>query len=477
LKKTIRHGLSDKFLKPGNFSGRIIKLIIRRQRMDIEIIAVGGYDEVGRNMTAVRCGKELVIFDMGLRLDQVMIHEDAEIENMHSRDLINIRAIPDDTMITSLEGTVKAIVCSHGHLDHIGAIPKLAHRYNAPIIATPYTTELIRQQISGEQKPVVNNKLFALRAGQRYTLSQNLILEFVRTQHSIIDTVTPVLHTPHGAIVYACDFKLDRTPVIGEPPDFARFRQIGKEGVLALIVESTYVERPGRCPSERIARDLVRDTITSYEDDKSAIIVSTFSSHISRIKTIAECAHEIGRKPVLLGRSMEKYSVTAEQMKLVSFPQTTSVFGNRRTVDRTMRRMMKAGKDRFLPIVTGHQGEPGSILTRIALGDTPYQLAKGDKIVFSANVIPNPLNFGQRYMVEQHLRLAGARIFEDLHVSGHAYREDHYEFVQLLQPQHIIPAHGNLKMTASYTDFTTELGYVAGSTVHMMRNGQRLRIN
>ncbi len=247
--------------------------------------------------------------------------------------------------------------------------------------------------------------------------------------------------------------------------------------MLALIVESTYIERPGRCPSERIARDLVRDTITSYEDDKNAIIVSTFSSHISRIKTVAECAVEIDRKPVLLGRSMEKYSATAEQMKLVSFPGDTSVFGNRRTVDRTMRRMMKAGKDKFLPIITGHQGEPGSILTRIALGDTPYQLSRADKVIFSANVIPNPMNFGQRYMVEQHLRLAGARIFEDLHVSGHAYREDHYEFIQILQPQHIIPAHGNLKMTAAYTDFAGELGYLSGSTVHMMRNGQRLKIN
>ena len=445
--------------------------------MDIEIIAVGGYDEVGRNMTAVRCGKEIVIFDMGLRLDQVMIHEDAEIENMHSLDLIKIKAIPDDTRMNEIEGTVKAIVCSHGHLDHIGAIPKLAHRYNAPIIATPYSTELIRQQISGEQKFGVNNKLFALKSGQRYTLSQNLILEFVRTQHSIIDTVTPVLHTPHGAIVYACDFKLDRTPVIGEPPDFARFRQIGKEGVLALIVESTYIERPGRCPSERIARDLVRDTITSYEDDKNAIIVSTFSSHISRVKTIAECAHEIGRKPVFLGRSMQKYSVTAEQMKFVSFPETSSVFGERRTVDRVMRRMMKEGKDKFIPIVTGHQGEPGSILTRLAHGDTPYQLARGDKILFSANVIPNPMNVGNRYAIEHRLKMTGARMFTDLHVSGHAYREDHYEFIQMLQPQHIIPAHADLKMTAGYAEFASDLGYTANSTVHPMRNGARLRIN
>ncbi|HTY14275.1 MAG TPA: RNase J family beta-CASP ribonuclease [Methanoregulaceae archaeon] len=444
--------------------------------MDIEIIAVGGYDEVGRNMTAVRCGKEIVIFDMGLRLDQVMIHEDAEVENMHSLDLIQMKAIPDDTMMNTVEGSVKAIVCSHGHLDHIGAIPKLAHRYNAPIISTPYTTELIRQQIAGEQKFGVNNKLFALKAGQKYTLSQNLVLEFVRMQHSIIETVTPVLHTPNGAVVYSCDFKLDRTPVIGEPPDFARLAQIGKEGVAALIVESTYVDLRGRAPSERIARDLVRDTITSYEDDKNAILVSTFSSHIARVKTIAECAHEIGRKPILLGRSMERYSSTAEQMKLVAFPETMSMFGNRRTVDRTMRRMMKAGKEKFLPIVTGHQGEPGSILTRVVLGDTPYKIEKGDKVIFSAKVIPNPMNKGQRYMVEAHLGMSGARIHEDLHVSGHAYREDHYEFIHLLNPQHIIPAHGNIRMTSAYTEFASEIGYTLHNDAHIMSNGHRLKL-
>jgi len=444
--------------------------------MDIEVIAVGGYDEVGRNMTAVRCGKEIVIFDMGLRLDQVMIHEDAEVENMHSLDLIQMKAIPDDTMMNSVEGTVKAIICSHGHLDHIGAIPKLAHRYNAPIIGTPYTIELIRQQIAGEQKFGVNNKLFALKTGQKYTLSQNLALEFIRMQHSIIDTATVVLHTPKGAIVYACDYKLDRTPVIGEPPDFARLRQIGKEGVLGVIVESTYIDNRGRAPSEKIARDIVRDTITSYEDDKSAIIVSTFSSHIARVKTIAECAHEIGRKPVLLGRSMEKYASTAEQMKLVAFPQTMSMFGNRRTVDRTLRRMMKAGKEKFLPIITGHQGEPGSILTRIALGDTPYKIEKGDKVLFSAKIIPNPMNVGQRYMVEARLNMSGARIFPDLHVTGHAYREDHYEFIHMLNPQHIIPAHGNIRMSASYAEFSESLGYTLHNDVHILSNGHRVKL-
>ncbi|HOI58360.1 RNase J family beta-CASP ribonuclease [Methanoculleus sp.] len=444
--------------------------------MDIEIIAVGGYNEVGRNMTAVRCGKEIVIFDMGLRLDQVMIHEDADIENMHSLDLIQMKAIPDDTIMNAVEGSVKAIVCSHGHLDHIGAIPKLAHRYNAPIISTPYTSELIRQQIAGEQKFGVNNKLFALKAGQRYTISPQLTLEFVRAQHSIIDTVFPVLHTPRGAVVYANDFKLDRTPVLGEPPDFARLRQIGKEGVIALITESVNIADNGRCPSEKIARDLVRDTITSYEDDKSALFVSTFSSHISRVKTIAECAHEIGRKPVLLGRSMERYSSAAEQLKLVGFPESLSMFGNRRTVDRTLRRIMKTGKDKFLPIVTGHQGESGAILTRIVMGDTPYKMEKGDKILFSAKVIPNPMNYGQRYLVEARAKMAGVRIFDNLHVSGHAYKEDHYEFLHLLNPQHVVPSHGDIGMTGGYARFAEEIGYTLGNDLHIMRNGQNVLI-
>ena len=198
--------------------------------MEVEVIAVGGYDEVGRNMTAVRCGKEIVVFDMGLRLDQVMIHEDAEIENMHSLDLIQMKAIPDDTLMNTVEGTVKAIVCSHGHLDHIGAITKLAHRYNAPIVATAYTIELIRQQIAGEQKFGVNNRLFVLRAGQKYTISPTLTLEFVRMQHSIIDTVMPVLHTPQGAIVYRTTSSWTGRPLSGNPRTSGASGRSGRRG-------------------------------------------------------------------------------------------------------------------------------------------------------------------------------------------------------------------------------------------------------
>jgi ribonuclease J len=141
-----------------------------------------------------------------------------------------------------------------------------------------------------------------------------------------------------------------------------------------------------------------------------------------------------------------------------------------------MRRMIKAGKEKFMPIVTGHQGEPGSVLSRIATDDTPYKIDKGDKILFSARVIPNPMNFGQRYMVETRLKMKGARIFEDLHVSGHAQREDHYELLHLLDPQHVIPSHGGLNLTGSYVGFAEEIGYKFGNDLHILRNGQRVQV-
>lgn len=442
--------------------------------MDVEIIAVGGYNEVGRNMTAVRVGKEIIIFDVGLYLDPVSGNNSVDMENMHSLDLIQIGAIPDDTVMNAVEGTVRAIVCTHGHLDHIGAIQKLAHRYNCPIIATPYTIELIKQQIEGERKFVVTNKTFALKAGGKYTISTNLTLEFIRVQHSIIDSVMAVLHTPVGCIVYANDFKFDMTPVLGEAPDLARMRAIGKEGVKCLIVESLNLDDRGYAPSEQVARLRVRDTLLRAEDDKHAIIVSTFASQVARIKTITECAREIDRIPVLLGRSMERYNGLAEVMKQVAFPQGTSIYGNRKVTDRMLRRIAKEGPEKYLLVVTGHQGEPGSMLSRMALGETPLRIEKGDRVLFSANIIPNPINFAQRAEVDRLLLRQGARLFDGLHVTGHAFYQEHYDLVSMLNPEHIIPSHGPFGMKGGYVELASEFGYTLNRDVHIMQNGDRL---
>ncbi|HJJ55462.1 MAG TPA: RNase J family beta-CASP ribonuclease [Methanocorpusculum sp.] len=441
--------------------------------VEIEVIAIGGYNEVGRNMTAVRVGKEIIVFDIGLYLDPIS-GQNINTENMHSMELIQIGAIPDDTVMNSVSGTVKAIICTHGHQDHIGAVQKLAHRYKCPIISTPYTNELIKQQIESERKFSVTNKTISLKAGEKYIISQNIILEFVRVQHSIIDSVIAVLHTPVGCIVYANDFKFDMTPVIGEPPNFSRIREIGKEGVKVLIVESINMEERGYAPSEQVARLRVRDAILRCEDDPNAVVVSTFASLTSRIKSIAECAIEIDRTPLLLGRSMERYNSTAEMMKLVSFPRGTSIYGNYKTTDRMLRRVVAEGKDKFLLIVTGHQGEPGSILSRMAGGETPLKFEKGDKVMFSANIIPNPINIAQRADIDRLLTHQGARIFDGLHVTGHAYYQEHYDLVSMLNPEHIIPSHGPFDMKGGYVYLGNELGYVLNQDIHILQNGDRL---
>ena len=446
--------------------------------MEIEIATIGGYEEVGRQMTAVRAGDEVVIFDMGLNLSKVLIHDNVQTEKMHSLDLIDMGAIPDDRVMSELEGDVKAIVPTHGHLDHIGAISKLAHRYDAPIIATPFTIELVKQEISDEEKFGVENELIKMDAGGTMSLSNQVELEFVNVTHSVIDAINPVLHTPEGAIVYGLDKRVDHTPVIGDPIDMKRFREIGREGngVLCYIEDCTNANTKGRTPSEQVARTHLRDVLRSMEDYDGGIVATTFSSHIARVKSMVEFAREIDRTPVLLGRSMEKYSGTAERLNFVDFPEDLGMFGHRQSVDRTFKRIMEEGKENFLPVVTGHQGEPRAMLTRMGRGETPYELEDGDKVIFAARVIPEPTNEGQRYQSENLLQMQGARIYDEVHVSGHLSREGLYEMLHALQPQHVIPAHQNMKGYSGYVDLCRQQGYTLGEDLHVTRNGNLIQL-
>ena len=446
--------------------------------MEIEIATIGGYEEVGRQMTAVRAGDEVVIFDMGLNLSKVLIHDNVQTEKMHSLDLIDMGAIPDDRIMSELEGDVKAIVPTHGHLDHIGAISKLAHRYDAPIVATPFTIELVKQEIKDEEKFGVENELIKMDAGGTMSLSDQVELEFVNVTHSVIDAINPVLHTPEGAIVYGLDKRVDRTPVIGDPIDMKRFREIGREGngVLCYIEDCTNANTKGRTPSESVARAHLKDVLRSMEDYDGGIVATTFSSHIARVKSMVEFAREIDRTPVLLGRSMEKYSGTAERLNFVDFPEDLGMFGHRQSVDRTFKRIMKEGKENFLPVVTGHQGEPRAMLTRMGRGETPYELEDGDKVVFAARVIPEPTNEGQRYQSENLLQMQGARIYDEVHVSGHASREGLYEMLNALQPQNVIPAHQDMKGYSGYVDLCRSQGYTLGEDLHVTRNGNLIQL-
>ena len=444
--------------------------------MEVEIATIGGYDEVGRQMTAVRAGDNVVIFDMGLNLSKVLIHDNVETERMHSLDLIDMGAIPDDRVMSDIEGDVQAIVPTHGHLDHIGAISKLAHRYNAPIVATPFTIELVKQEIQSEEKFGVQNDLVKMDPGESMDIGDDCELELVNVTHSVIDAINPVLHTPEGAVVYGLDKRMDHNPVIGDPIDMDRFREIGREGVLCYIEDCTNAGKKGKTPSESVAREQLKDVMYSVEDYDGGIVATTFSSHIARVKSLVEFADDIGRQPVLLGRSMEKYSGTAERLDFVDFPNDLGMYGHRKSVDRTFKRIMNEGKENYLPVVTGHQGEPRAMLTRMARGETPYELDDGDKVIFSARVIPEPTNEGQRYQSERLLGMQGARIYDDIHVSGHLNREGHYEMLDALQPQNVIPAHQDMSGFSEYVDLVRGQGYNVGDDLHITQNGNIIQL-
>lgn len=436
----------------------------------MKITAVGGYEEVGRNMTAIEVGGDTFIIDMGIRLDRVMIHEDTDISKMGQKELIEKGIFPD---ISKVKGNVKAIILGHGHLDHIGAVAKLAKNYrSAPIIGTSYTLELIKQEMRYNDIP---NRLVTLEQGETTDITSKISIEFVRMTHSIPQSTMCVAHTPEGILVYANDFKLDDTPVIGKKPDYARLKELGSEGIKALIVESVSVENEGRTPSEEIAQKLVEDTLLKSDPDKG-VLLTTFSSQIARISSITEIASRMGVTPILLGRSMEKYTNIAERLKILDLPGGTQVYGAPKSIKKALEKVVRDGKEKYLPIVTGHQGEVDALLSKITAGKLPYKIEKDDQVVFSSGVIPNPINVANRYALETKLHMLGARIFKDAHVSGHASREDHRDVLKMLCPENIIPCHGNLTMLASYAELAEELGYSIDKDVYLRRNGQRVTL-
>ena len=441
--------------------------------MSVEVIAVGGYEEIGKNMSAIKVGDDVVIFDMGIHLDRIHIHEDTDIARMHSLDLIERGVIPDDTLMKEVDGKVRAIVFTHGHLDHIGAVAKLAHRYEAPIIATPYTLALIEKTIKGEKKFSVTNPLQVLNAGEKCQISPDITLEFIKMTHSIPQTAMAALHTSEGIIIYANDFKFDNYQMISEPPNYGRLKELGRKGVLALIVETTRVAEgeEAKTHSEKIARIMLKDIMLDPLDEKNGMLVTTFSSHIERVQAICNISEQSDRKLLLLGRSMERYCGMAEAMGILKLPATASIYGNPKAVNRALARA-EENRSEYLMVTTGHQGEPDALLPRIANGKTQFNVRGGDNVVISAPIIPNPMNIANRNLLERRLKSNGARIFTNAHVSGHAGREDHRDFIRMLNPMHIIPSHGDLSMLASYTELAEEEGYKMGNNIHILRNGQ-----
>ncbi|PIN99758.1 ribonuclease J [archaeon CG10_big_fil_rev_8_21_14_0_10_43_11] len=446
--------------------------------MPVEIFSIGGYEEVGRNMTAVKVDDEIVILDMGWDLSKVLLlPKEKEWREMSVQELIEIQAFPDDEILIPYRKQVKAIVCSHAHLDHISAIPKMAPTYGkAPIIGAPFTLEVLKALIK-DTNVKLPNQLLALKPGQTKKLTKSISIEFIYTTHSTVECSIVAVHTPYGVVVYANDWKFDEQPVLGPRTDTKRLKELGKsKDVLALVSCCLNVEKPTKTFSEVVVREMLRDILFGIENDGKGIVITTFASHISRIKTIVELSKKLGRKPVLFGSSMAKYMNAAEKVGIVNLKEDIELYARGPDVKKKMREIMKEGKHKYLLITTGHQGEPGAVLDRLSKKELPYKLSQGDQIIFSSNVIPSPVNISNVAELEQRLKRFHPRIFKDVHASGHASKEDHRDLMKMLRPKNYIPCHGPVDMLANAISLAYDFNMRLGKEAHILQNGQRLAL-
>ncbi len=443
--------------------------------MTIEICTIGGFSHVGGNSVAVKIGEEVVILDMGLNMEKyVSYSEDREdVGSKTYEELLKVEAVPDYKALKEWKEKVIAIVPSHAHLDHIGAMPFSLKLFpQAQVVCTPYTAEVLRT-ITADEQIQVSNKITAVPLNGTYQLSKNITAEFISVTHSIPHTAIVVLHTPYGKVMYANDYKFDMHPTLGKKPNLERLAEIGKEGVDVLIVECLYAHEHRKMPSEGVAKQMLRDVMFGVQSKGKSIIVTTFSSHIARLKSIVENGHKLNRKVVLVGRSISKYVLAAQRVGIVEFGKEVEFVRQRDRVEKLFAKIQKEGKEKYVIVCTGHQGEPKAILSRMVRGDFDYQFNEGDMVIFSCSVIPVEVNKRNRDKLDSELRAKNVRLFTDVHVSGHAAREDHRDLLELVRPKHIIPAHAGPDKAIMMQELATQLGF---KNVHIMNDGKKLKI-
>jgi ribonuclease J len=388
---------------------------------------------------------------------------------------MKIGAIPDIEPIRKWRRKVVAIVPTHAHLDHVGAIPYLAKKFDSDIICTPFTAEVIKA-ICSDERIKLENEIRVVHPNSSVKVSDKIKIEFINITHSTPQTVMALVHTPYGKILYGNDFKFDDHPIVGKKPNYERLKAIGKKGdVICLIVDSTYASSAKKTPSEKVAREMLRDVMIGTESEGKTVICTTFSSHLARVHSIIDYGQRMGRKVILLGRSLGKYVLAGENIGIVKFSDKAYVAKYRKQIDKKLKEIAK-NPSKYLVVCTGHQGEPKAVLSRIANGDTPLELGKEDEVIFSCVTIPTPLNQANREVLENKLKGKGVRIFRDIHVSGHAAKEDLRDLINMVKPQHIIPAHGDISMASALSELALEMDYRIGEDVHIMQNGQMLEI-
>lgn len=401
----------------------------------LKIIPLGGLNEIGKNLTVFEYDKEIIVLDCGIAFPD---------EEMLGVDLV----IPDISYLIKNKDKVKGIVLTHGHEDHIGALPYFLKEINVPVYGTRLTLGLVEHKLK-EHNMLSSVKLNKVSPGDFIKFNE-ITVEFIRTNHSIADACAIAFHTPAGIILHTGDFKIDPTPVTGEMIDLARFGELGKKGITLLMSDSTNAERPGYTMSESTVGATL-DEIFSQKK-KSRIIVATFASNIHRVQQIIDAAHKNGRKVAVSGRSMENVVAVAIELGYMKVPKGVLV-----DIDS----IKKYNKEQTVIITTGSQGEPMSALYRIAYSDhKKIEIEKGDVVVVSASAIPGNEKFISR-VINELFKKGAEVIYEalaDVHVSGHACQEELKLVLGITKPKYFMPVHGEYRHLMRHAELGQKMG-------------------
>ena len=422
----------------------------------LKIIPLGGVGEIGKNMTVIEYGSDIIIVDCGMSFPD---------EEMPGIDVV----IPDMTYIEKNAANVRGILITHGHEDHIGAVPYALQKLNVPVYATKLTIALIEQKLT--EIKVDHADLNCVSPGDTIRLGC-FSVEFIKTSHSIAGACALAINTPIGTLIHTGDFKVDYTPIDGEPIDIARLAYYGSRGVLALMSDSTNVENEGHTPSER---GIGKTFEHCFDKAKGRVIVATFASNIYRIQQIADVAISFGRVVCFQGRSMVKIAEIAKELGYLQLPDESVV---------EVGQLKKYRDDQICVITTGSQGEPMSGLFRMANSSHRLNVGKGDMVIISASSIPgNEKSVGR--VINQLYQHGAKVIYErmaDVHVSGHACKEELKLMLTLTKPRFFIPVHGEARHLYQHKELAEELGipeediFVTeiGDVVELTRNKGRI---
>ena len=416
----------------------------------VKIIPLGGLEQIGMNITAFEYEDSIIVVDCGLAFPD---------DEMLGIDLV----IPDITYLKENASKVKGLVITHGHEDHIGAIPYALKELNMPIYATKLTMGLIENKLK-EHNLLRTTRRKVIKHGQSINLGRFRI-EFIKTNHSISDAAALAIYTPAGIIVHTGDFKIDYTPVFGDAIDLGRFAELGKKGVLALMCESTNVEREGYTPSERTVGRTLRHLFDENKDHR--IIVATFASNVDRVQQIIDCAYSCGKKVVIEGRSMVSTISTAAELGYIKIPDNTLI---------DIEQMKNYVDEQLVLITTGSQGETMAALSRMAASThRKVSIKPGDVIIFSSHPIPGNEKAVSKVMNELAKKGASV-IFQDTHVSGHACQEEIKLIYSLVKPKYSIPVHGEYRHLVAQRDVVMSLGYDKDHVI-IAKSGDVLELN